>query len=191
MAIKAIDTRYRGYRFRSRLEARWAVFLDELSLEWEYEPEGYELPSGNYLCDFWLPGWQAWLEIKPVSPTQPEKTSCEELAWATDRPVMVGVNLPTRNPVMLFVGDITPSGCGGTGWHSSQFAVAAKTGVICLDVEPADRKFYSPQLQEECLFIASVCSLFAPNGSMPISAAADAAKSARFEFGQTPRRTQK
>jgi len=26
--IKAIETQYRGYRFRSRLEARWAVFFD-------------------------------------------------------------------------------------------------------------------------------------------------------------------
>lgn len=25
--IKAIETEYKGYRFRSRLEARWAVFF--------------------------------------------------------------------------------------------------------------------------------------------------------------------
>ncbi len=30
--IKAIETRYKGYRFRSRLEARWAVFFDALSV---------------------------------------------------------------------------------------------------------------------------------------------------------------
>lgn len=29
MTIKAIDTIYKGYKFRSRLEARWAVFFDE------------------------------------------------------------------------------------------------------------------------------------------------------------------
>lgn len=28
--VKAIDTVYKGYRFRSRLEARWAVFFDAL-----------------------------------------------------------------------------------------------------------------------------------------------------------------
>jgi hypothetical protein len=28
--IKAIETSYKGYRFRSRLEARWAVFFDAL-----------------------------------------------------------------------------------------------------------------------------------------------------------------
>ena len=51
--IKAIETVYNGYRFRSRLEARWAVFFDALGVEYEYEPEGFKLPSGKcYLPDF-------------------------------------------------------------------------------------------------------------------------------------------
>jgi hypothetical protein len=51
--IKPIETQYKGYRFRSRLEARWAVFFDEAGIKWEYEPEGFELPSGKrYLPDF-------------------------------------------------------------------------------------------------------------------------------------------
>lgn len=51
--IKAIETVYNGYRFRSRLEARWAVFFDALGVKYEYEPEGFELPSGQwYLPDF-------------------------------------------------------------------------------------------------------------------------------------------
>lgn len=53
MEIKPIETIYNGYRFRSRLEARWAVFFDELGVQYEYEPEGFEMPSGNrYLPDF-------------------------------------------------------------------------------------------------------------------------------------------
>lgn len=52
-AIKPIETQYNGLRFRSRLEARWAVFFDALGVEYEYEPEGFELPSGaRYLPDF-------------------------------------------------------------------------------------------------------------------------------------------
>jgi len=50
--IGAIETRYSGYRFRSRLEARWATFFDHLGCEWEYEKEGYVLPNG----DRYLPG---------------------------------------------------------------------------------------------------------------------------------------
>ena len=64
--IKAIETIYKGYRFRSRLEARWAVFFDVLGVQWEYEKEGYDLGKfGWYLPDFWLPTQQYWCEIKP------------------------------------------------------------------------------------------------------------------------------
>lgn len=53
--IKAIETRYKGYKFRSRLEARWAVFFDACGVEWEYETEGYMLEDGTkYLPDFLL-----------------------------------------------------------------------------------------------------------------------------------------
>lgn len=38
--ITPIETIYKGYRFRSRLEARWAVFMDACGADWEYEPEG-------------------------------------------------------------------------------------------------------------------------------------------------------
>ena len=61
--IKAIETTYKGYRFRSRLEARWAVFFDTLGIPWKYENEGYEkevdtvdgIKNLRYLPDFFLP----------------------------------------------------------------------------------------------------------------------------------------
>lgn len=52
MAITPIETRYAGCRFRSRLEARWAVFFDHLGIEWEYEPQGYAVNGRGYLPDF-------------------------------------------------------------------------------------------------------------------------------------------
>jgi hypothetical protein len=65
--IKAIETSYGGYRFRSRLEARWAVFFDECELEWDYEAQGYEMMTRigkvRYLPDFWLDCGQ-WAEVK-------------------------------------------------------------------------------------------------------------------------------
>jgi hypothetical protein len=66
--MKAIETRYAGCRFRSRLEARWAVFFDHLGIEWQYEPEGFEYSGGcppqRYLPDFYLPGPDMWAEVK-------------------------------------------------------------------------------------------------------------------------------
>jgi hypothetical protein len=43
--IKPIETRYRGYKFRSRSEARWAVFFDVAGIAWQYEPEGFDLTN--------------------------------------------------------------------------------------------------------------------------------------------------
>ena len=68
--LRPIETRYRGYRFRSRFEARWAVFFETLGVPWKYEPEGFALPSGaRYLPDFRLRLFfpeSFWIEVKPT-----------------------------------------------------------------------------------------------------------------------------
>jgi hypothetical protein len=73
--ILAIETHYKGYRFRSRLEARWAVFFDQAGITYQYELQGFRLPSGLYLPDFYLPdaacgtkptAVRAYVEIKPL-----------------------------------------------------------------------------------------------------------------------------
>lgn len=68
--IKAIETYYKGYRFRSRLEARWAVFFDAAGIKYEYEPEGFEVNLSEeekimYLPDFYLPDFDVYAEVKP------------------------------------------------------------------------------------------------------------------------------
>ena len=64
--IQPIPTTYRGTNFRSRLEARWAVFMDTAGVEWVYEPKLYDLGNGTrYLPDFWVPGLKAHIEVKP------------------------------------------------------------------------------------------------------------------------------
>jgi hypothetical protein len=60
--VKPIETEYRGYRFRSRLEARWAVAFDAMGINWLYEPEGYMVNDRPYLPDFWLPDLGVWVE---------------------------------------------------------------------------------------------------------------------------------
>lgn len=61
--IQPIPTRYAGCHFRSRLEARWAVFFDSLGIRWEYEPQGFEIEGRRYLPDFLLDG-STWIEVK-------------------------------------------------------------------------------------------------------------------------------
>lgn len=67
--ITPIETIYKGWRFRSRLEARWAVFFETMGIEWEYEPETFWLPEFDeaYLPDFriLLDGRPVFVEVKP------------------------------------------------------------------------------------------------------------------------------
>jgi hypothetical protein len=80
--MKAIKTKYKGYKFRSRLEARYAVFFDAMGIDWEYEIEGYVLSDGTcYLPDFWLPTFNGgmWVEVKPKEFTEEEKRKCRML----------------------------------------------------------------------------------------------------------------
>lgn len=65
--LKAIETVYNGYKFRSRLEARWAVFFDALKIRYQYEFEGFDLgEAGWYLPDFCLIEDRIYIEIKPA-----------------------------------------------------------------------------------------------------------------------------
>jgi hypothetical protein len=93
-----IETWYNGYRFRSRTEARWAVFFDALAVPFSYEQEGFDLWGSWYLPDFWLPEQSLWLEIKGRSPIEPE----QRLAWLLAR--------DTYRLVAIFGGDV---------WHTT------------------------------------------------------------------------
>lgn len=84
--IRPIETVYNGYWFRSRLEARWAVFFEKIGITFQYEPEGFHLEDGTmYLPDFFLPQVRTWAEVKPVNFTQPQYDKCEMLARGTRR----------------------------------------------------------------------------------------------------------
>lgn len=87
--IKAIETTYGGILFRSRLEARWAVFMDAMNVRYVYEPEAYDLGDCCYLPDFWLPDLNTFLEIKPVVPTEAESRKAVRLAEDSNSRVII------------------------------------------------------------------------------------------------------
>jgi hypothetical protein len=99
--LQAIETMYRGYRFRSRLEARWAVFLDAAAIKWDYEAEGFNLDGTYYLPDFWLPKSKSFLEIKP-----------DTSSWLEDRaelkPLLSLLATTSGNNVFLVQGAPNP-----------------------------------------------------------------------------------
>jgi hypothetical protein len=88
--IFAIPTEWEGYRFRSRLEARWSIFFKRIGIEFQYEPEGVILSDGTwYLPDFFLPRvnmWAEvmWLELKRIDPRgRRTKASQKQKEWHT------------------------------------------------------------------------------------------------------------
>jgi hypothetical protein len=156
MTIKAIETKYNGYRFRSRTEARWAVLFDALGVKYEYEPEGFELPGGGrYLPDFFIymsddfkrfTKMGYWIEIKGDVPTQSEIASFRHVVTATKHHGILIVGQPGRARAMSI---------GNTG----------RIG----ELGDFDESF-------------SQISCCVPD---PFVAAINAAKSARFEFGES------
>lgn len=114
--IKAIPTKYDGVEFRSRLEARWAVFYNVLGIKWFYEYEGYQLQSGWYVPDFWLQeiNGGCFVEIKPKEPSDEEEASCRDLAAFLEKDVFLFWGPPST-------GDDAEPGCaamwmaGGVG----------------------------------------------------------------------------
>lgn len=114
MAIRAIETEYNGYRFRSRLEARWAVFFDALGVEYEYEPEGYEYWQGEdgtggyrWLPDFRLPK-EGGVLVEVKGDDESLKKDWDKLSMAVDYH-----NTPASDSGLLILGDI-PNPCDVT-----------------------------------------------------------------------------
>jgi len=75
MNSRAIPTRYKGCLFRSRNEARWAVFFETMGIRWTHEAEGFRIPNySGYLPDFYVEPWRSWVEIKSGDPLPEERT---------------------------------------------------------------------------------------------------------------------
>ena len=92
MRIKAIETVYNGYRFRSRQEARFAVMMDALGIKWRYEVEGLEIVGKSrtvyYLPDFIIEATGVYIEIKGAEPNEDELIKASMLAQSSWHPMV-------------------------------------------------------------------------------------------------------
>lgn len=77
------------------MEARWAVYFDVLGLKWDYELQGFSLGDGiYYLPDFWLPQVAMWAEVKADGFSEDELEKAWRLHAATQRPVLLLSGVP-------------------------------------------------------------------------------------------------
>ncbi len=179
--LKAIETSYLGYKFRSRLEAKWAVFLRTAGVEFEYEPEGFETSAGRYLPDFFLPALGEWLEIKPriellraydLERIQAFAASIHILTgqpWPTEYRFYDGAGAPTRAIWM------TCPACGTVCFSPVQ-KLPGEQRFWCQACELANdlRNGFGYTRDPQALDSGAVCLAFG------------AARRARFEHGETP-----
>lgn len=122
--IKPIETEYMGYKFRSRLEARWAVFFHHAEIPFLYEPEGYELKGGTkYLPDFYLPKMELFAEVKATKPTDGEQQKLRLLVESTGkRGTFLGVIPPHNSIYYPFEGwEVFIPGYYGGGWDNGYY----------------------------------------------------------------------
>lgn len=123
MKVKSIPTTYGGIEYRSRTEARWAVFFSENRIPFRYEAEGFDMGGVRYLPDFWLSEGKCWFEVKPYDPSESELDKALRLARATRRLVFIAPGNPARE-IGLHV--VSPTGNQQSNWH---FAYAHEEGV--------------------------------------------------------------
>lgn len=218
--MKSIETKWKGWRFRSRTEARWAVFLEAVGISFEYEPEGVILSSGPYLPDFRFELYsdfrksggepievvaQCWLEIKGQTPTEDELKRCSDLAIESRAAVLLAVGAPDARPqIYEFSGH--PHGEGFDALCRrydglATFAACSERGGIGLahfasrpTPDPETGEIYPPSMgrwfghQARLDPYPRCTSDWRLVISPELQRAYDAARSARFEFGETDKR---
>ncbi len=172
--LKAIETVYNGYKFRSRLEARWAVFFDTLGIKYGYEYEGYDLDGLWYLPDFWLHKDGCFIEIKPSELTKQEVCKAEQLTIKSQRPCFVFTG-------SVGLGEHTIAACmPSIGWFIyDKLAVCTLCNSLWLVASYTDQ-FTHPY---DCAHLEASQPVF---NHPRLIAAYTAARSARFEHGVKP-----
>lgn len=195
MAPRPIETRAYGCRFRSRLEARWAVFFTELGLQWEYEPEGFDLGElGFYLPDFLVKGFPdlpetIWVEVKPTEPDATETNRLRRLCCNSGINGFFAIGTEPFHSIIketqLGIGDPWHGMCKPLTHrqvpHSTFVPIGAGNVAKLVGTydTPKGQSFYQElwRLMDGC----HVLSLAAP-----LASASQAALSARFEHGEQP-----
>ena len=175
--IKAIETWHDGILYRSRAEARMAVFLTHAGIEFKYEYEGYLMSNGQrYLPDFILTGIDVFLEIKGGVPTADEIGKAEQLANDTYKAVFVHYGGFVDHPPEITSDSMLCVGPHGIIDNQFWFCECDQCGLVGIQWQGL-----SNRLSCGCQYELGRDKT--PGYDTPkLIAAHEAAKSARFEF---------
>jgi len=206
--MQAIETEWKGYRFRSRLEARWAVFFEQLDLSWNYEPQGFILGTGKrYLPDFKVETpypFDYWYEVKHEGVKEDDKF--DEFEESVN--YKIGSDGDHRKVAKMLSGDPYTVLC------ESSYLICPSCGGIQGDFwdNPPKNQFWDDRICHPCDAhtptgsgndeMSGEISPFLPRKgviklddygaghreifNMKVSRAAKGARQARFEHGESP-----
>lgn len=140
-AIKALETTYNGVTYRSRTEARWAVFFDELKLNFLYEHQGYAVDGWPYLPDFLLLETTTptlYAEVKPYIGADPDGEQKLRNLIA-GRGKERGLILPDLKPGDVTITVVGPDGHGET-WEDDRGTWLLCPGFYHYDVQAVPQR---------------------------------------------------
>lgn len=95
MNARHIQTYYNGIKYRSRTEARWALFFDKMGWTPDYEMEGFDVGGEWYLPDFYVPEINSFCEVKGRELNYDERRKARKLATQTQIKVITLINTPS------------------------------------------------------------------------------------------------
>lgn len=118
-AIPARPTIYNGIQMRSRLEARYAAWLDRLGQAWTYEPQCFATASGQYLPDFYLDNVEilrrprhTYIDVKPNFATVTSTFARMRVIWESDPDAVLVIDAPHNGDSSSLVGILLPPDLG-------------------------------------------------------------------------------
>jgi hypothetical protein len=197
----AIETAYKGYRFRSRLEARWAVFFDALGLEWLYESQGFECGNDRYLPDFHLPRSNTWVEVKGSDELLKEDANRLEAVLDYGSPIPGVFDSDCERspygkcPGLLILGEVPDPDRFGLYFHPiirhhkglwTRWAFFDPRGPKTLNDDQLLGFFHQSVDGDSLFWTTRPLHIPTPYGYRTVFDAYRSARSARFEHGQTP-----
>ena len=194
--VRAIETEYKGYRFRSRLEARWAVFFDAIGVKWEYEPEGLRLSDGSfYLPDFYLIDFHCYFEVKRkgLKGTPEGKEAIRKIRNGADNDEWAGIICfgdPMDDDLTIFCQETDD---GGGGDYEGEVTIGrhpeTKEPYLFAYGDRRDRSFFTEFTEDDLCYIPMFTEEYGKYGyddfvDWKIIRARKLARQARFEHGR-------
>jgi len=165
---RALPTKYpkdHGILYRSRGEARWAVFFDRLGIVFDYEYQGFATGREAYLPDFLLAGQALWAEVKPSVDADPDGVA-KLRNFIAARRLERGVVLTSLQPGEMTFLLMGPDGHGDT-WDDDRATWLTCPDGYHYDVQPVPERgcrhcpregdywYYAEKIEEASAFARS------------------------------------